>query len=65
MIPPFIHFDVLLKKCIKKTLNKPIDLIGNLSQGITWRYHVDEDFIVSMALNQNAQFKHIFFCNLN
>ena len=49
----------------KKILNKPIDPIVNLSQGITWRYHVNEDFIVSMASNQNAQFKHIFICNLN
>ena len=57
--------DVLLKKRIKKILNKPIDLIGNLSQEITCRYHVDEDFIVSMASNKNAQFKHIFICNLN
>ena len=64
LIPPFIHFDVLLKKSIKKIL-KSIDLIGNLSQEITCRYHVDEDFIVSMASNQNAQFKHIFICNLN
>ena len=45
LIPPFIHFDVLLKKRIKKILNKPIDLIGNLSQVIMCRYHVDEDFI--------------------
>ena len=45
LIPPFIHFDVLLKKSIKIILNKSIDLIGNLSQEITCRYHVDEDFI--------------------
>ena len=42
LIPPFIHFDVLLKKSIQKILNKSIDLIGNLSLEITCRYHVDE-----------------------
>ena len=50
---------------VKEILHKPTDLIGNLSQEITCRYHVDEDFIVSMASNRNAQFKHIFICNLN
>ena len=42
-----IHsFDVVLsKKSIKKILNKSIDLIGNLSQEITCRYHADEDCI--------------------
>ena len=54
LIPPFIHFDVLLKKSIQKILNKSIDLIGNLSLEITCRHHVDEDFIVSMASNQSA-----------
>ena len=28
--------------------------MGNLSQEITCRYHIDEDFIVSMATNQSA-----------
>ena len=45
LIPPFINFHVLLKKSIKKVLNKSIDLIGSLSQEISCRYHVDEDFI--------------------
>ena len=52
LIPPFIHFDVLLKKSIKKIL-KSIDLIGNLSQEITCRYHVDEDFINKYQWNLN------------
>ena len=45
LIPPFIYFHVLVKKSIKKVLNKSIDLIGSLSQEISYRYHVDEDFI--------------------
>ena len=64
-MPPFIHFDVLLKKSIQTILNKSIDQIGNLSLEINGRYHVDEDFIVSMASNPSAQFKHIFICNLS
>ena len=49
---------------MKKFLNQPIDLIGNLSQEIACKYHVDEDFMVWIALNQNAQFKHIFIATL-
>ena len=36
-----------------------------ITEFTTCRYHVDEDFIVSMASNQNSQFKHIFMFNLN
>ena len=43
-------------------LNKSIDLMGNLSQEITCRYHIDEDSIISMASNQP---ECIFICNLN
>ena len=50
---------------LKKILNKPIDLIRNLSQEITCRYHANKDFTVSMASNQNTQFKNIFICNPN
>ena len=61
-----IHsFWCAVKEKYYKILNKSIDPIGNLSLEITCRYHVDEDFIVSMASNQSAQFMHIFICNLN
>ena len=64
LIPPFIHFDVLLKKSIQKILNKPIDPIGNLFLEITCRYHVDEDFIVSMASNQVHNLSTFSFATL-
>ena len=57
LIPPFIHWCTVKETYYKKSWTNlsNIDLIGNLCQEITCRYHVDEDF------NQNAQFKHIFF----
>ena len=52
------------RNILKKFLNQPIDLIGHLSEEIACKYHLDEDFVVSMASNQNFQFKDIFIATL-